>query len=103
MPNAAFRISASVGSLLLGLGLTGCSEVPADSATAADQDALSTENGLTSINGLATSNGLASFNGLMTTAPGRSTVSYLVKCALPAGHQITKQDQYGTSYTFAGS
>ena len=39
----------------------------------------------------------------MTTAAGRTTISYLVKCALPAGHSITKKDQYGTSYTFAGA
>jgi hypothetical protein len=37
----------------------------------------------------------------MTTDPGRTTVSYLVRCALPAGHSITKVVA-GTSYTFAG-
>ena len=27
----------------------------------------------------------------------------MVKCALPAGHSIVKQDQYGNSYTFPGA
>jgi hypothetical protein len=40
--------------------------------------------------------------GLMTTAPGRDTVAYLVKCALPAGKTLTKVVG-GTSYTFPGS
>jgi len=39
----------------------------------------------------------------MTSASGRTTVSYLVKCALPPGHHITKQDQSGNWYTFQGS
>ena len=121
MLTAVLRRSLSPVSILLGLGLAGCTELSEDPATAVDQDAISTENGLASINGLssfnglatsnglssfnglATSNGLSSFNGLMTTAPGRTTVSYLVKCALPAGHQITKQDQLGNWYTFQGS
>jgi hypothetical protein len=38
----------------------------------------------------------------MTTTLGRITVGYLVRCALPLGHTITKKDQNGTSYTFAG-
>jgi hypothetical protein len=60
-------------------------------------------NGLSAINGLASGNTSAGANGLMTTPGGRATVSYIVKCALPSGHSITKQDQYGTSYTFQGS
>jgi hypothetical protein len=39
----------------------------------------------------------------MTTDDGRQTVSYLVKCALPAGDTLVKQDQNGKSYTFLGS
>jgi hypothetical protein len=39
----------------------------------------------------------------MTTADGRTTVSYIVRCAMSAGTSITKQDQNGVSYTFAGS
>src|SRR5205085_10667115 len=46
------------------------------------------------------STGLSSTTGLMTTASGRTTVAYLVKCALPAGHSITKKDQNGVYYTF---
>jgi hypothetical protein len=59
-------------------------------------------NGLAAVNGLAGINGLASTSGLMTTAAGRRTVSYLIKCALPAGDSLVKQDQNGVSYTFAG-
>src|SRR5581483_10370546 len=47
--------------------------------------------------------GLDSATGLMTTAAGRDTVSYLVRCALNAGTSLTKQDQNGVSYTFQGS
>jgi hypothetical protein len=38
----------------------------------------------------------------MTTAPGRLTVEYLVRCALPLGDTLTKQDQTGAWYTFKG-
>ena len=62
---------------------------------------LSTRNGLNSVNGLDSVNGLSDTTGLMTTADGRNTVSYLVRCALPVGHSITKVVG-GTSYTFAG-
>ena len=75
---------------------------------------LSMTNGLNSVSGglatglntayaLNSSNGLSSTVGLMTTSAGRSTVSYLVRCALPSGHSLRKQDQYGTAYTFAGA
>lgn len=81
---------------------------------------LSALNGLTAINGLMTVNGLSALNGLstidgvapgntaagseglMTTASGRTTLSYLVRCALPTGHSISKQDQDGVWYTFDG-
>ena len=63
---------------------------------------LSSINGLSATNGLASTNGLSSTNGLMTTAGGRTTVTYLVRCALPATASIVKQDQYGMSYTFHG-
>jgi hypothetical protein len=39
----------------------------------------------------------------MTTASGRTTVTYLVRCALPNGRSITKQDQNGAWYTFRGA
>lgn len=38
----------------------------------------------------------------MTTAAGRNTVSYLVRCALASSDSVTKQDQTGASYTFKG-
>jgi hypothetical protein len=59
-------------------------------------------NGLGTINGLASEAGLSSTGGLMSTPAGRMTVRYLVRCALPLGDSITKQDALGTSYAFAG-
>jgi hypothetical protein len=59
-------------------------------------------NGL-SLTGLSSSNGLSSTTGLMTTSGGRQVVQYMIKCAYTAGTSLTKQDQYGTSYTFPGS
>jgi hypothetical protein len=60
-------------------------------------------NGLSLASGLSTLSGLSSTSGLMTTADGRTTVSYLVRCALPTGHSITKTDAAGNRYTFTGS
>ena len=60
------------------------------------------ENGVSVGASLRSSAGLSSSSGLMTSADGRTTVTYLVKCALPAGHSITKADQYGKQYTFQG-
>ncbi len=80
-------VSANGLSLINGLSLT---------------NGLGTGNGLSMLNGLTSSTGLSSSSGLMTTTLGRITVSYLVRCALPAGHSITKKDQNGTSYAFLG-
>jgi hypothetical protein len=66
------------------------------------ENGLTAINGSTSLNGLRSRNGLASNTGLMTTPEGRDTVAYLVRCALPSGQSITKQDQNGVSYTFQG-
>ncbi len=92
---------------------------------------LASQNGLSLINGLSLTNGLSgnglsgnglsgnglSGNGLlmnplktgvlttgtmMNSTDGRSTMSYIVKCALPSGHSITAKDSTGTSYTYAG-
>jgi len=41
-------------------------------------------------------------NDLMTSAEGRTTMSYIVRCALPSGHGVTMTDQTGTPYTFQG-
>lgn len=46
--------------------------------------------------------GLTPTSYLMNSAAGRSTVSYLVRCALPGNQSLTKTDQNGTSYTFPG-
>src|SRR4029078_1989648 len=54
-------------------------------------------------NGLSLSGNLPSTSGLMTTPGGRDFVNYLVRVAYPVGHSLTKQDQYGNSYTFEGS
>jgi hypothetical protein len=59
-------------------------------------------NGFNAVNGLIGVNGLADGVGLMSSPAGRSTVSYLVRCALPAGRSITKKDQFNVSYTYQG-
>jgi len=64
---------------------------------------LASNNGLSMTNGLSTSNGLSMTNGLMTTADGRNTVAYLVRCALAAGDSVVKKDQNGVYYTFPGA
>ena len=47
-------------------------------------------------------NGLANGVGLMSSPDGRTTLAYIVKCALPAGRSISKKDQNNANYTFAG-
>jgi hypothetical protein len=59
-------------------------------------------NGL-AMNGLATVDGLSSTSGLMTTSGGRDIVKYMVKCALPNGRSISKQDNTGAWHTFQGA
>jgi hypothetical protein len=63
---------------------------------------LAAMNGLPTMNGLATMNGLSSTTGLMTSSSGRTTVAYLVRCALAAGTSMVKKDDRGNSHTFAG-
>ncbi len=53
------------------------------------------------LNPLATT-GINSSTYLMNSADGRSTLSYLVRCALPANHTINKTDSTGAPYSFAG-
>jgi len=70
------------------------------------QNGLNMKNGLNMQNGLRMQNGLEDGNtsgNLMSSADGRATLSYLVRCALPAGSSITKNDQFGTSHTFQGA
>lgn len=63
---------------------------------------LNSFNGLNSHNGLNSFNGLSSINGLMTNDPGRQTIKYLVRCALPAGDSLSKADQTGKVHVFPG-
>lgn len=79
-----------------------------------ESSAIGTENGLRTFNGLQTFNGLRTFNGLstgtnlaptsvlMSSAHGRTTASYLIRCALPAGRTITKTSSDGVTHTFSG-
>src|SRR6185295_8651253 len=63
---------------------------------------LSMVNGLSMLNGLSMVNGLAPGVGIMTSTSGRQTISYMVRCALPLGHAVTKTDDKGVPYTFLG-
>jgi len=113
-------LSVGLAAVLSALA-AGCAEMPEDGQTATDPEQLLSDNGMKTINGMKVHNGLASLGnglnlasglrtasglssgtGLMSSADGRITVSYLVRCALPAGRTITKSDQYGKSYTYAG-
>ncbi|HET6146993.1 MAG TPA: RICIN domain-containing protein [Polyangia bacterium] len=120
-------------SLALAAMLGGCEpRADNDQTSGTTEDELASANGLKIVNGLTMLNGLSgnglsgnglsgnglSGNGLlmnplntgvltsgsmMNTSDGRSTMSYLVRCALASGKTLTKKDQYGTSYTFAGA
>jgi len=118
------RIGITLGAIT---GLIGCAEQADDAQTNGAGDAalamtnglsmvngltmtngltmangLNMANGLSMTNGLTMTNGLSMTNGYMTTSGGRKLISYIAKCALAAGDSFTKQDQYGTSYTFPG-
>ena len=64
-------------------------------------------NGLESVSGLNLSSGLSSSTGLtgsssfVATADGRTTLAYLVRCALPAGRTLSKTTA-GITYSFRG-
>jgi len=111
----------------------GCQAPSENETDTSTESAIVASNGLTMVNGLSMTNGLSgnglsgnglsgnglSGNGLllnplattgitsstylMNSADGRSTLSYLVRCALPAGRTITKTDSTGASYSFAGA
>ena len=120
----ALALAAALGGCQLGAG-TG-------DPAAATEDALSTTNGLNMINGLNMTNGLSgnglsgnglsgnglSGNGLlmnplktgilpsgtfMNSTDGRTTMGYIVRCALASGKTITAKDSGGTSYSFPGA
>jgi hypothetical protein len=120
-------------SLALAAALGGCQPGAEENAPAASvEDALSSQNGLTMLNGLTMTNGLSgnglsgnglsgtglSGNGLlmnplttgilstgtiMNSAVGRSTMSYIVRCALASTKTITAKDSTGTSYSWTGA
>jgi len=56
-----------------------------------------TGNGVSTANGVNTINGISDTSGWITSDPGRKALGYLVRCALPAGHNINK-----AGYTFYG-
>jgi hypothetical protein len=104
--------------LCVGLALAGCT--PSTGTSGEAQSDLATINGLSIINGLSMTNGLSMVNGLsmtnglagdglmsgsdaMNTDDARTTMAYLVRCALPPWATITKQDADGNSYTFYGA
>jgi len=123
------RTSWVAASLALALALGGCQAGGGDAANASDNEAaLATTNGLSMINGLSMTNGLSMINGLsgnglsgngllmtalktgvvtggslINSTSGRTTLSYIVRCALPSGHSISAKDSSGTSYSYAGS
>jgi hypothetical protein len=67
-----------------------------------ERDGLAAHEGFDATAGLATEDGLASGRGLMATAEGRTLVSYLVMCGLPAGRSIAKRDADGGWHRFDG-
>jgi hypothetical protein len=127
MPHKLARASLSgLGMLALAFSLclgAGCQApaLPDDEGGQVEVEALTSDNGLKAINGMKANNGLASGSnglslgaalstsaglangtGLMASAAGRTTVTYLVRCALPAGHAISKIDDAGNIMTFQG-
>jgi len=120
-----------LAALALATALSACTPPSYSQTDSAAESEIVATNGLTMVNGLSMTNGLSgnglsgnglsgnglSGNGLvmnplttaltsstflMNSAAGRTTVSYMIKCALPAGHSVTKTDSTGASYTFAG-
>src|SRR4029077_1392529 len=132
-PLTTHKTTWLAASLALASALAGCQAPASGDAGASSESELVAANGLTMINGLTMTNGLTMVNGLsgnglsgnglpsqalvvnplstavtsstylMSSAQGRETLAYLIRCALPAGHSITRTDLTGASYTFAGS
>jgi hypothetical protein len=126
------RTTGLAAALAFATVFAGCQAPQANDDGSAAESELVATNGLTMLNGLTMTNGLSgnglsgnglSGNGLtaqalvvnplsttgltsstylMNSAAGRNTLSYLIRCALPANHSITKTDSNGSSYTFAG-
>lgn len=99
--SAASELASTNGlSLLNGLSLTNGLSGNGLSGNGLSGNGLS-GNGLI-MDALNSTTALASSSTLMNDASGRTLVSYMVKCALPAGHSITKKDKNGVSYTYPG-
>src|SRR3569623_459241 len=98
----------SLASFSLLLAAPGCDGTPVATPTNLSDDGVSSQTGLAALNGLAAVSGRAAINVLkrtssvISTADGRTTMSYLVRCALPQGRSVTLKDQNGTGYTFGG-
>ena len=132
MNDTTKRSTWLAAALAFAAALGGCQPPAAeDDSASADSELVATNglqmiNGLTMVNGLSgnglsgnglsgnglsaqalvvnplSTTGLTSSSGLINSAAGRTTLSYLVRCALPAGRTITKTDSNGASYSFAG-
>jgi hypothetical protein len=94
-------VSANGLSMLNGLSLTNGLSGNGLSGNGLSGNGLS-GNGLL-MDALSGTKAMASTSTLMNSASGRTLVSYIVKCALPSGHSITKKDSGGTSYSFPGA
>ncbi len=118
--------------LALAAALVGCQpDQTGAAATDSTDEALTSTNGLSLLNGLSLTNGLSgnglsgnglsgnglSGNGLlmnplttgilstgtmMNSTDGRSTITYIVRCALAATKTINAKDSTGKSYPFTG-
>jgi hypothetical protein len=58
--------------------------------------------GLSTSSGLASEAGLSPSAGFINSSAGRKLVEYLVECALPLGHSITKTGPGRDTFTFEG-
>jgi hypothetical protein len=127
------KVTWLAASLALASALIGCQPETDTQAPDSTETELASTNGLSMLNGLSMVNGLsgnglsgnglsgnglsgngllmdalngkafASTSTLMNSSSGRTLISYIVKCALPSGHSITKKDSSGTSYSFPGA
>jgi len=99
--SAASELATTNGlSLINGLSLTNGLSGNGLSGNGLSGNGLS-GNGLI-MDALNSSTALSSSSTLMNDASGRTLVSYMVKCALPSGHSITKKDKNGVSYNYPG-
>jgi Ricin-type beta-trefoil lectin domain-like len=101
-PAAENELTSSNGlSMLNGLSMTNGLSGNGLSGNGLSGNGLS-GNGLL-MDALSSTTAMASSSTLMNSASGRTLVSYIVKCALPVNHSVTKKDSGGTSYTYPGA